>query len=206
VQRAQIIGPRPIFVGLRPIGPRHLADIKVAAAVYRKSVRGQELRWTKTRTKAPESRNAFAGIVDDGHPRAEIRYVAVDGLRRSQFADVADRTLAGRHEQAARAMQVVPLRLLLAVAVEHLHAMIFAVGDIDPAVGVAGYVVRDVEFARICAGPAPRQDQFAVRRVFVHARIAVTVGYIDVALAPSPTTVVPETFLSAANVVMSGTR
>jgi hypothetical protein len=33
-------------------------------------------------------------------------------------------------------VQIVPLRLVFAVAVEHLHAVVLAVGDIDPAVGV----------------------------------------------------------------------
>src|SRR5215468_5413116 len=133
-------------------------------------MRGQELGWTKTRTEAAQPTNTVPSIVDDGHSRTEVGHVAVDCLGRSKFADVADRALARRHEQAAGAVEVVPLRLVLAVAVEYLDAMIFAVGDIDPAVGIAGDIVRDVEFARIGAGSAPGQDQFAVRRVFVHAR------------------------------------
>src|SRR5262249_18251318 len=62
VQRAQIVGPRRVFVSLRPVGPRHLADIKIAAAVHREAVRRQELRWTETRTKPAEPGNALAGI------------------------------------------------------------------------------------------------------------------------------------------------
>ena len=52
-------------------------------------------------------------------------------------------------------MQIVPLRLVLAVAVEHLNAVVFAVGDVDPAVGVATDVVDDVELALVGAGLAP---------------------------------------------------
>src|SRR5262249_47537268 len=104
-------------------------------------MRCQELGWTKARTEAAQSRNAFAAIVDDGYPRAEVRQVAVDCLSRSKFADVADRALARRHEQAARAMQVIPLRLVFAVAVEHLHAMVLAIGDIEPAIGIARDIV-----------------------------------------------------------------
>src|ERR1051326_1341017 len=182
VQRAQIVRPRLIFEGLRPVRPRYFADIEVAAAVYSKSVRRQELGWTETRAEPAEPGNALAGMVDDRHPRPKVRHVAADRLHGTEFADVANRAFAGRHEQAARAMQVVPLGLVLAVAVEHLHAMILAIGHIDPAIGIAGDVARDVELARIGAGPAPRQQQFAVRRVFVHARIAITVGHVDVAL------------------------
>jgi len=40
VQRAQIIRPWFIFVGLGPIGPRYLANIKIAAAVNREAMRG----------------------------------------------------------------------------------------------------------------------------------------------------------------------
>ena len=84
--------------------------------------------------------------------------------------------------QRARPVQIVPLRLVFAVAVEHLHAMVLAVGDIDPAVGVGGDIVHDVELAGIGAGLAPAFDQLAVRRVFVHAGIAIAVGDVDLAL------------------------
>src|SRR6516225_9474383 len=51
VQRAQIIRPWLVSESLRPVGPRHLADIEVAVAVYRKPMRRQELGWTKARAK-----------------------------------------------------------------------------------------------------------------------------------------------------------
>jgi hypothetical protein len=41
-------------------------------------------------------------------------------------------------------MHVDPLRLVPAVAIEHLHAMVLAVGDVDPAFGVGRDVVRDI--------------------------------------------------------------
>jgi len=47
--------------------------------------------------------------------------------------------------------------------------MVLAVGDIDPAVGVAADVVGDVELAGIGAGLAPRAEQRAVRRERVDA-------------------------------------
>ena len=52
-----------------------------------------------------------------------------------------------------------PLGLVFAVAVEHLHAMVLAVGDIDQAVVVAGDVVHEVELARAGARLAPRGQQ-----------------------------------------------
>ncbi len=60
-------------------------------------------------------------------------------------------------------MQVVPLGLVFAVAVEHLHAVVLAVGDIDIAVGIARDVVHDVELAGIGARFAPAQHQLSVR-------------------------------------------
>jgi hypothetical protein len=79
----------------------------------------------------------------------------------------------------------VPLGLVFAVAVEHLHALVLPVGDIDQAVVVAGDVVHEVELAR--AGPrfAPREQQFSIGRVFVDPGILVAVGDVDVALALS---------------------
>jgi hypothetical protein len=59
-------------------------------------------------------------------------------------------------------VQVFPLRLVFAVAAEHLDAMVFTVRDIDPAVGVAADVVDNVELALAGSGFAPRHQQFAV--------------------------------------------
>ncbi len=85
------------------------------------------------------------------------------------------------HVEPARAVQIVPLRLVLAVAVEHLDAVVLAIGDIDPAIGVGADVVHDVELARVGAGAAPRHQQFAVGRVFVHPGVAIAVGDVDLA-------------------------
>ena len=85
------------------------------------------------------------------------------------------------HAEPARAMQEIPVRLVFAVAVEHLHAMVLAIRDIDPAVGVGADVVHDVELAGTAARAAPREQQLAVGRIFVHARVAVAVADIDVA-------------------------
>src|SRR6185312_12344967 len=84
--------------------------------------------------------------------------------------------------QRAGPVQIVPLRLVFAVAVEHLHAMVLAIGDIDPAIGVGRDVVHDVELPGIAARLAPGFQQLAVGRIFVHAGIAVAVGDVDLAL------------------------
>src|SRR5436190_911185 len=57
--------------------------------------------------------------------------------------------------EAAGPVQVVPLRLVFTVAVEHLHTVVLAVGDINPAIRVGADVVDDVELAGIGAGLAP---------------------------------------------------
>ena len=49
VQRSQIVGPRLIRPGLRPVGPRYLADIEIAARVHRQAVRREELGRTDAR-------------------------------------------------------------------------------------------------------------------------------------------------------------
>ena len=118
----------------------------------------------------------------DADARADIRPVLVDLAGRAAFADIEERVAAGRHAHAVRPVQIVPLGLELAVAVEHLDPVVLAVGDIEPAVGVAADVVRDVELAGIGAGLAPRHQQLAVGRVFVDARVAVAVRDVEVAL------------------------
>ena len=106
----------------------------------------------------------------------------VDRHARAEFADDEIRRFAAAAMQRAGPVQIIPLRLVFAVAVEHLDAVVLAVGDIDPAVGVGCDVVDDVELAGIGARLAPAFHQFAVGGVFVHAGIAVAVRHIDLAL------------------------
>src|SRR5262249_4326020 len=82
-------------------------------------------------------------------------------------------------EQAGGAVHVVPLRLVPTVTVEHLDAMVLAISHVDPALGIAADVVRDVELARIGAWRAPGQPQPAVDAELVHATVAVAIGDVD---------------------------
>src|SRR5260221_219074 len=91
----------------------------------------------------------------DADARADIRPVAVDLALGSALTNVAKRVRSACQAHAVRAVQIVPLRLPFAVAIENLHPVVLAVGDIDPAIGVAADVVRDVELARVGAGLAP---------------------------------------------------
>src|SRR5580692_1443968 len=86
-----------------------------------------------------------------------------------------------RNFPISRPGQIVPLRLVFAVAVEHLHAVVLAIGDINPSIDVGDDVVDDVELAGIGARLAPCLQQLSIRRVFMDAGVAVTVGYIDIA-------------------------
>ena len=112
----------------------------------------------------------------------EIGKAAIGAEIRPDLADEAERTRARGHVQGARPMHVAPLRLEFAVAVEHLHAVVLAIGDIDPAVGIAVDVVRQIELALADAAAAPGHQVFSVRRVLVHLGVAVAVGHVDLAL------------------------
>src|SRR5579871_5687751 len=131
---------------------------------------------------AAEPCNARALCVYDAEAWAEIGHLAIDGHAGPELADEERRLPAATAAERAGPVQIVPLRLVFAVAVEHLYAVVLAVGDIDIAVGVGRDVVHDVELAGIAARLAPAPDQFAVGRELVHAGIAVAVGDIDLAL------------------------
>src|SRR6185436_12043416 len=64
--------------------------------------------------------------------------------------------------------------------VEHLDAMVLAIGDVYPALRIAADVVRDVELAGIGTGFAPGKQQLAIRRVLVDTRVAVPVSDVDI--------------------------
>src|SRR6516225_4087459 len=167
---------------LRPAGPRHLADIDIAMRVDRQSVRRKEFAEIGSSRGLSETADQLTLIVDDADSWPDIRDVAADRRGRADLADIKDRLVAVWHAEAARAMQILPLGLVFAVAVEHLHAVVLAVGDIDPASGIAADIVNDIELALAGAGRAPGEQQLAVRRVCVDTGIAVAVRDVDVAV------------------------
>src|SRR5580704_5149350 len=185
LQRTQVLRHRHAGMRAGPVGVAHFADIDVALAVDGEAVRRQEAAGFLAGTMlAAQPRDQTALLVDDGKSRADVGVLAVDRHARPQLADDEFRVLAaaGAAIERTRPVHVVPLQLVLAIAVEYLHAMVFAVGDVDPAILVGGDVVSDVELAGIGAGGAPAHQVLAVRRIFVDAGIAVAVGNVDLAL------------------------
>src|SRR6202163_401880 len=166
-----------------PVGDADFAEIDVALRIQRDAVRCEEFAGLEARTiLAAEPRDALSLGVDDGQAGAQIWRLQVDRHARTQLADNEIRLPAAAAMQRAGPVQIIPLRLEFAVAVEHLHAVVLAVRHIDPAVLVGDDVVDDVELARIGAGLAPGLYQPAVRRVFVDAGVAVAVRHVDFAL------------------------
>src|SRR6516162_233427 len=179
LQAAQPGRKRLAFVAIAPIRERYLADIDITAGIDRQTVRRDELARLETGRAVAEPRQEFALGGIDADARPDIGHVVIDPHAAADLADVEARVAPTLHVKAGRAVHVVPLPLVFAVAVEHLDAVVLAVGDIDPAIRVTADVVRDVELAGIGAGFAPRHQELAVRRVFVDAGIAIAVGDID---------------------------
>src|SRR5262249_1906465 len=130
-----------------------------------------------------QASQSFPLLVIDIYPVAQIRALFVHRHARTKFTDVTDRIWpSGVHIESTWSMHVVPLRLIFAVAIEHLHAMILAVGDIDPAFFVSANVVHDVELTWIAPRFAPREKQLSVGRILVYSGVAVAVRNIYVPL------------------------
>src|SRR5215472_3870116 len=79
----------------------------------------------------------LALMVDDADPRSKVGDVAADRGCGTDLADIEDRRVPVWHAEAAGTVQILPLRREPAISVEHLDAMVFAVGDVDPAMGRA---------------------------------------------------------------------
>ena len=145
-------------------------------------MRRQEFAELNSGRRLAKTADQLTLMINDADPRSEVGDVAANRGGGADLADVKDRLVPIRHAESARTVKVLPLCLEPAVAVEHLDAVVLAVGDIDPAVGIATDVVDDVEFA--LAGPRrpPRHEQLAVGRVFVDAGIAIAVRHVNLAL------------------------
>src|SRR5260221_1049187 len=183
LQAAHHLRHRRVRKTRAPVGDADFADIDVALRIQREAVRREEFSGLEARAVlAAKPRDPLALGVNDGQARTQIRNLAIDRHARAELANDKIRLLAAAAVQRTGAMQIIPLRLVSAVAVEHLHAVVLTVRDIDKTVGVGCDVVDDIELAGIAAGLAPAFQQLPIRRAFVHAGIAVAVRDIDLAL------------------------
>src|ERR1043166_7007368 len=157
-RRGYFRGHRRVGKAGLPVGDADLADIDVALRIQRDAVRGEEFAALEARTVlAAEPRDARAFRIHDREARTEIRHLAVDRHAGTEFADDEVGLLAAAAAtQRAGPVQIIPLRLVFAVAVEHLDTMVLAVGDVNPAIRIGDNIVHDVELAGIGAGLAPR--------------------------------------------------
>jgi hypothetical protein len=119
---------------LRPRSPRNLADIDIASRADSKSMRREKFAKLNARWRVAKAADQLSLMINDADSRSNIGTVASNRGGGANLADIEDRLVPIRHAEATGAMQVLPLRFELTVAVEHLDAVVFAVGDIDPAV------------------------------------------------------------------------
>ena len=144
-----MVGSRRVGIDLRPGCPRYLADIDIASRVDSESMRRQELSELGSGRCLTKPADQLALIIDNADARAEVGDITADRGRRADLADIKDRFVAVRQAQPARTVQVLPLCLELALAVEDLDAVVLAVGYVDPAIGITADVMHDVELAGI---------------------------------------------------------
>src|SRR5439155_23596378 len=104
----------------RPGAGGQFADKDVAAAVDGDAVRRGELPGEDPAMRFAEPGQHLALQRVDADPRTDIRPVLVDLARRATLADVAERVMAVSEAHAVWPVQIVPLGLPLAIAVEHL--------------------------------------------------------------------------------------
>ena len=81
-----------------------------------------------------------------------------------------------------RMIKVVPLGQIGALSVEHLHAVILAIGDKDAIFGIDPDCMRGGEFSGRRTGIPPRHLQLTFGREPMHAGISVAVARIDFAV------------------------
>src|SRR5262245_1960790 len=116
LQRAQRSRHRLVREARAPIGVGDLADINVAPRIQSEAMRGEKLAGLEPGAiLAAEAGDQLALGVDDGEARAQVGRPKVDAHARPQLADHESRHLAAAAVEPARAVQVVPLRLILAI-------------------------------------------------------------------------------------------
>src|SRR6266487_278213 len=165
-----------------PRRPRDLGDVDGALGVGDHAVGGGELAGLLAPERSAEARDLLTLGVQHRHAGPEIGHVLVDGQGVAELAHVECAAVLGAvHEEAAGSVEIVPLALIPALAVEDLDAVVLAIRDVDEPVAIGDEVVGQVEVSRIGAGLTPRHHVLAVGRGLVHTRVAIAVGDEEVA-------------------------
>jgi len=128
-------------------------------------VRCDELGWLVAYVRIADTCQPFAVMVVGVDPMAHAGTVGHVRVI-EHLADVDGAVLA--HAHGLRAVDVVPDGLQLAVLVEHLQAVVLAVGHEHILVPVDDHVVRYLELTRLAAGAAPGHNVLAIGREAVH--------------------------------------
>src|SRR5258708_20521372 len=187
LQAAHHLRHRRVRKTRAPVGDADCADIDVALRIQREAVRREEFSGLEARAVlAAKPRDPLALGVNDGQARTQIRYLAIDRHARAELANDKIRLLAAAAMQRTGAMQIIPLRLVSAVAVEHLHAVVLTVRDIDKTIVVGCEVMDDIELAGLGARLTPGFYQFSVGGGFVDTAPAIAVPAIDRHLLQHP--------------------
>src|SRR5712692_8990557 len=107
-----------------PVGDADFAEIDVALRIQRDAVRCEEFAGLEARTVlAAEPCDALSLGVDDGQAGAQIGRLQVDRHARTKLADAEIRLPAAAAMQRAGPVQIIPLRHVYGVAVDHLHGL-----------------------------------------------------------------------------------
>src|SRR5262249_13196121 len=150
------------------------------AGVDGAAVRRDELTGRLASEAIPDPAHQITLARQDAHAISDVGDLRVHGERGAELADVEEIALPAGREQPARPVQVLPLPLIASPVVEDLDAVVLAVGDVYETLGVGGDVMGNVEASRVGARLPPREEVSAAGIVLVHARVAVTVGDVDV--------------------------
>src|SRR5712692_5388862 len=162
--------------------PGDLGHVDGPLGIGDHAVGGRELAGLLAAEWPAEACDLLTLGVQHRHAWPEIGHVLIHGQSVAELADVEGAAVLGAvHEEAAGAVEIVPLALVPALAVEDLDAMILAVRHIDEPVAIGDEVVGQVEVSRVGAGLTPGHDVLAVGRVLVHARVAVAVRDEEIA-------------------------
>src|SRR5262245_39662688 len=123
-----------------------------------------ERAWTLVAAIVTEPREQLPALVENTDTRSEIGPIPIaELLSRRQFGNIeAFPRFGAAQAQATGPVEVVPLGFVSTISVEHLDAVVLAVGDVDIAVGVATDVMHDVELSGSGARLTPGGEELAI--------------------------------------------
>jgi len=145
-------------------------------------MRCEELRRRQTGSASSEPRGHVSVTSKDADTRSLVSVQLIERAKGGQLTDIEIALPAWLDAHGTWALQTGPLRLEMSAIIEDLHAVVFAIRNIDPTVRITADIVWKVEVTRFKSAVTPGAQMPPASGIQVNVCVAVAVADINISI------------------------